>query len=249
MIKSKTILTVKKLRLAYTRKRKGYRESQYEILAGAMSVAIDLRSNRDARKGFLRLSGAKSPKAGSKGKSGWITRAVVGFVTSARSENQLKLSSKRARVLDFLYDTHQVLPKNIPEEIRKRGGIEAIARLAAKVTPRRATGDGDGKGKGKGSKSKSSASAESDVVKETDDNQRNTGDELSDDSKSKRANGHAGGDDDRLTIRISRRRRKKLYSLPVETSVKLVGFLTNGNGWSKETVFEVRKVVFPGPKN
>jgi hypothetical protein len=120
--KTNLISTLKNLKIAYTRQRKGYRESQYQILAGAMSIAVDLRSNRKSRERFLRLSGAKSPKAGSKGKSGWITRAVVGFVTSAKSENQIKLSSKRARVLDFLHDTHQVLPKNIPSEIRKRGG-------------------------------------------------------------------------------------------------------------------------------
>ena len=239
------ISKLKKLKLAYLRARKGYRETQYTILADAMAVAVDLRSNANARSRFFKLSGATFPKVGSKGKNSWITRAVVKFVTSAKSDNQIKLCSKRACVLDFLYDTHNVLPKNIPEEIRKRGGLEAIARLAAKVTPRRATDDGDGKG----SKSKSSASAESDVVKESKGDQRTPGDELHDDSNSKRAAGPAGGGDDRLTIRIRRRLRKKLFALPLETPVKLIGILTNNGRSNEKTIFEVRKVVRRSPKS
>jgi len=239
------ISKLKKLKLAYLRERKGYRETQYQILAGAMSIAVDLRSNRESRERFLRLSGAKSPKAGSKGKSGWITRAVVGFVTSAKSENQIKLSSKRARVLEFLYDTHNVLPKDIPAEIRKQGGIEAIARLAAKVNPRRATDGDDAKGR----KSKSSARAESDVGKESEHDQQNNGDELNDDSNSKRAAGPADGGDDRLTIHIRRRLRKKLFAGPLETPVKLIGILTNNGHSNEKTIFKVRKVLRPSLKS
>jgi hypothetical protein len=77
----------------------------------------------------------------------------------------------------------------------------------------------------------------------------NAGDALSDDSKSQRANSHAGDNDDGLTIRISRRLRKKLFAQPLETPVKLIGFLTNGNGWARKTVFEVRKVVRPNQKS
>jgi hypothetical protein len=88
------VAKLKGLKQNYRNECQGFRERKYAILAEALGIAVDLRSNGRARKAFRELSGAKP---NGKDSIGSLTAAVVVFVMNAKSESQLKQAWKYAR--------------------------------------------------------------------------------------------------------------------------------------------------------
>jgi hypothetical protein len=125
------------LRRQYKTERAGYRDCVHETMARTMSVILKLRSSERAVQRFLKLTKAKNKVSPYDAAQSWITKAVMVYVMDAKSESAKKIAWKRARVLDHLHDFHGIVPKNIAAEIRERGGIEAIIRLAAEEDPLR----------------------------------------------------------------------------------------------------------------
>jgi hypothetical protein len=64
-----------------------------------------------------------------------LTQAVLIYVTKAETKADRKKVSKYARALDYLADKETEITK-IPEAIKKGGGIESLARKAAKELPK-----------------------------------------------------------------------------------------------------------------
>jgi hypothetical protein len=128
---------LRKLRRQFKTERTGYHGFVHETMASAMGVILKLRSSNRSLRRFLKLTKVKRTASRDDQSQSWITQAVMVYVTDAKSKNAMKLAWKRARVLDHLHDFHGISPKKIPAQIRQRGGIEAIIRLAAKENPRR----------------------------------------------------------------------------------------------------------------
>jgi len=208
---------LKKLKTEYKNELKGYRYRQYEILANTMAIVVELRSDDSAVRAFLRLSGKKSPPAKCKNVEDRLTAAVVAYVTAAKSGNALKLAWKRARVLDYLYDVHAISPEMIADEIRSRGGIEAIAKDAMKEKPRRPKAE-------KGKEKAKSATAKRSLVKSASAEKLSFNDEADDwdapipDSGRDRL----GGEDTEIKVRISPELRAKLMAIKADRRVKLI---------------------------
>jgi hypothetical protein len=226
-----------------------HNDSKRLILAQAMSAVVEFRSDQSALEGFLRLSEAERPKKdGGKSKS-WITTAVVVYVTNAKSENAKKLAWKYARILEHLHDFHQIPIHDIPAEIRDRGGIEAVVRLAAEENPIRQKDESDtkkddyiGKQKCKLGSKKLSAKLPKSAVVDRSSFDDDTDDESNVKADASGASGRTGSDDyDTLRVSIDHRLRRKLLGLAVGRRVKLIGIRTDEGG--QGSVFEVRKVA------
>src|ERR1700744_3374452 len=97
-------------------------------MADTMKVAIAIMSSRVARSRFLQEFG-KTEKD--------IVYCAMIFMSGAKSEQAKKKAWKRARGLSYLVDGLHVSTVDIADAIEKHGGIEALARLAAKKQPRR----------------------------------------------------------------------------------------------------------------
>jgi hypothetical protein len=128
---------LRKLRSQYKTERAGYHGCVHETMARTMSVILTLRSSERALQRFLKLTKAKNKMSPDDVAQSWITKVVMEYVMDAKSESAKKIAWKRARVLDHLHDFHGILPRNIAVEIRERGGIEAVIRLAAEEDPLR----------------------------------------------------------------------------------------------------------------
>jgi hypothetical protein len=235
--KNTKLVKLKKLKSDYKNERKGYRYRQYEILANTMAIVIELRSDESAAKGFLKLSGKKIAPTKAKKTDKWLTAAAVAYVTGAKSESAVKLAWKRARVLDYLHDFHGIPPEDIAAEIRKRGGIEAVARLAAEEDPLRPKSksdaekiDGTKAGFGKGPRAHiKSASADEHV------SGANLDDDLDDNADSSTL------EEGTMLVRISGDLRAKLEEVGEGKPAKLIG--TRAGDWGEPFLFEVERVV------
>jgi hypothetical protein len=241
MAKNTKLKKLQKLKLEYSGERRGYRDRQHEILAETMAIVIEIRRDKATAKAFSRLSEKVRPK-GSQDSKSWITGAAVAYVTGAKSKNAIKIAWKRARVLNYLHDFHGISPKNIAVEIRERGGIEAIIRLAAEEDPLRPKSSSDDekesdKKTGATLKSRGGSKSSTDYESSSADD-----DESGNKTKSSRGRGHTASDDhDTLRVSIDQCLRRKLLGLAVGKLGKLIGLRTDEDGHG--TVFEVWKVA------
>jgi len=137
---------------------------------------------------------------------------------------------KRARGLEHLHDFHGISPENIAAEIRTRGGIEALASLAAEENPRRPKDQSNG---GKGVTSKSSSKSGSSAVEDPDEERtsEDPDDDFGDDSESPRVNDRAANDGDTLLVSISAELRSKLQAIKVGRRVKVIGVRAEKADW------------------
>jgi ribosomal protein S7 len=76
---------LKKLKRRYKAAKKGYRASQYEILAEAMAEVVRLRADEEELEVFIRTAEVERPAVETRRRS-WITFAAVSFVTSIGGE-------------------------------------------------------------------------------------------------------------------------------------------------------------------
>jgi hypothetical protein len=245
---AKSIKLLQKLRRNLKNELKDYNDSKRLILAQAMSAVVEFRSDQSALEGFLRLSEAERPKKDGRKSKSWITTAVVVYVMNARSENAKKLAWKYARILEHLHDFHQIPIDDIPAEIRDRGGIEAVVRLAAEENPIRLKDESNTKKDaymGKQNRKFGSKKLSSKVPKSAVVNRSSFDDDTDDESNEKAdasgASGNTGSGDDRMLVSIDHHLRRKLLDLAVGKRGKLIGIRTDEGG--QGTVFEVREVA------
>lgn len=125
------------LRREYKKIRRGYRASLYGIMRDVMFMVTELRVDRKRRL-------ALKDKINFKKKSD-LTLATLRYITGTTGKKRSKTADKRARVMNFLYDELHIEPPDFPTEIKRRGGIEKIAREAAKssASPIEPTPDND----------------------------------------------------------------------------------------------------------
>jgi hypothetical protein len=247
-------INLRRLKREFLNELKGHNDKKRCILAKAMSAVVEMRSDPSALNSFLLLAKAERPKSKKAGTSNhWITKLVVTYVTNAKSEQAQKIAWKYVRVLEHLYDFHKVPIEDIPGEIRKRAGIEAVVNLAAKENPLRqksakaantvhgtkktihppATGKlGFDEGRG-GAKAISAAASSADDW---------------DDEPEHNPSHSSPTRPDNMVVRISDTLTAKISGIPVGGRLKLIGRRTDP--WGEDPPFEVEKVVLmrPAPK-
>jgi hypothetical protein len=237
MAKNTKLKKLRKLQREYSGERRGYRDRQYQILAETMAIVVEIRGDEAATEAFSQLSKKVRP-TGSQDSKSWITGAAVAYVTGAKSENAIKIAWKRARGLDHLHDFHGIPPEDIAAEIRKRGGIEAVARIAAEEDPRRQKSENDvGNGgktrtgratSGKGPHRPLKAASANEYVSDSND-------EPDDEQDSSTL------EEGTLLVRINDDLIAELKKVAVGEPVELIG--TRTGGWGEPFLFEVEKVV------
>jgi hypothetical protein len=99
-------------------------------MAKAWLIVLLLRGDAKLQKRFIRHAKLK------KSNRDRIATEVMAYVMGVKTEPARKLAWKRGRVLEFLHE-QGVKSGKIASEIKTRGGIEAIYKHAAKLTPRR----------------------------------------------------------------------------------------------------------------
>jgi hypothetical protein len=168
-----------------------------------------------------------------------LAKAVMVYVTDAKSQNAKKLAWKRARAVEHLHDFHGVPVGNIAAEILKRGGVEAVVRLAAEEDPirpskRDAENEGGTKigkaGFGKGPRTQINAASADDHVSGEDSNDEP--DDKPDPSSLEEGT---------MRVAISDHLRAKLEAVAKGQSVMLIGMRTDD--WEEPLLFQVEKVV------
>lgn len=233
-MKNVKLKQLQRLRREYDKERKDYHHRQYDILADTMATVVELRSDESAVKAFLKLSGKKSPPVKSKKVEDWLTAAVVTYVTAAKSENAVKLAWKRARVLDYLYDVHAISTEKIADEIRSRGGIEAIAKEAMKENPRRP----------KAQNEKAASAANKSPFKSTNAHRESASDDTNgaEDWDALSNKGHQrGGEHSQIAVHISAALRAKLLAVKSTRRVRMIGVRVDTDDWL-DVVLEIQDV-------
>jgi hypothetical protein len=103
-------------------------ESLYDILRRVRVRTNKLEKNRKLRDKVLRKIGKRKNRS--------LTLAVVTYVIKAKTNAERQKASKYSRALEYLTQIKNTEPAKIPEAIKKAGGIERLARKAAKELPK-----------------------------------------------------------------------------------------------------------------
>jgi hypothetical protein len=243
MAKDTKLKKLRKLQREYSGERRGYRDRQYQILAETMAIVVEIRGDEAATKAFSQLSKKVRP-AGSQDSKSWITGAAVAYVTGAKSENAIKIAWKRARGLDHLHDFHGIPPEDIAAEIRKRGGIEAVARIAAEEDPRRQKSESDVGNGGKAKTGKATSGKEPHRPLKAASADELAGVDQDDDPGDKP--GSSTLDDGTMLVGINGALRAELEEVAEGESVELI--VTRTGGWGEGFLFEVEKVIHVAKK-
>jgi hypothetical protein len=239
MAKNTKLKKLRKLQREYSGERRGYRDRQYQILAETMAIVVEIRGDEAATEAFSQLSKKVRP-AGSQDSKSWITGAAVAYVTGAKSENAIKIAWKRARGLDHLHDFHGIPPEDIAAEIRKRGGIEAIARIAAEEDPRRQKSESDVENGGKTKTGKATSGKEPHrPLKAASADEHVSGEDSNDEPDDEPDSSTV--DDGTMLVGISADLSAELKAVAGGEPVKLIG--TRTGDWGESFLFEVEKVV------
>ena len=223
---------LKELQATFIDDRQAHRQTVYLTTTKAFRVSVKLRSSPSAVRAFFELAGEKRPSTKNEtSQNAKITHAVIAFVTGAKSKKARKLAWKRARALSYLYDMKSVPLAKLPGEIARRGGIEALVKLAARNDSRR------------------SKIEEKDTRKERDS--WDDDDDVKTASKkasSRAAMGPASKDSWDMDVKpskggplldISRQLREKLKRIEVGRRVKLIGIRTDED----QAILQVLRVI------
>jgi hypothetical protein len=119
---SKIRVELRKLHKLYKSASEGYRSSVYDLLQQSAYRAVQLR--KDPK---LECEMAKE----SKGKKDPVA-VVCAFLVGGEASSRQKRASKFAVVLRHLLDKERIKPAKIAKALKSLGGIEKIARKAAK---------------------------------------------------------------------------------------------------------------------
>jgi hypothetical protein len=113
--------------------RAGYRQQQYDAMALALPMILELKGDDELERKFLKEIGATRHQ--SKKQINVATEYMV-HVLEATSETMRKIAWKQARVIEFLH-TERIESARIAAEIKARGGINAVLKQATVHDPRR----------------------------------------------------------------------------------------------------------------
>jgi Mg-chelatase subunit ChlI len=116
------------LRSEYQQLENGYNESLYDVLQQAAASIETLQKKPKFAKKVL--------KEISKRKNRDLALTVVTFITGAKTKEAKKRASKFARALTYLTNVKNVAADDIAKVLKDAGGIEKLARAAAKETPK-----------------------------------------------------------------------------------------------------------------
>lgn len=108
----------------YKKMRRGYREALYGFMCDIMSMSIEIRQDKNRRLAIRDTIFIK--------KNNELTLGILRYVTGATGKNKSKTADKWARVMNFLHYELHIDPPDFPAEIKRQGGIEKLAREAAK---------------------------------------------------------------------------------------------------------------------
>src|SRR5258705_1816030 len=122
---------LKGFRDEYSELEGGFRDGVRRLTCETYRIAMKIGKSKDDRRDFFDLV----PIAGLGRKEKIILEAMA-FMMGAKSESQRKIAWKRARAVEFLHNDGIELDA-LEEELKSRGGLEAVAREAARVDPRR----------------------------------------------------------------------------------------------------------------
>jgi hypothetical protein len=99
----------------------GHRRALYSFLQRAAEAAISVEADENATVRFRKKMDEKD-----------VLRGTLIFVFDAKTKSEMKEASKRTQALRYLIDKLKVAVEDIAVAIPKHGGIEKLARLAAK---------------------------------------------------------------------------------------------------------------------
>jgi hypothetical protein len=119
---SKIRVELRKLHKLYESASEGYRSSTYDLLQQSAYRAVHLRKDPKLECEMAKDSkGTKDPIA-----------VVCAFLVGGEASSRQKQASKFAIVLRYLLDKKKIKPAKIAKALKSFGGIEKIARKAAK---------------------------------------------------------------------------------------------------------------------
>jgi hypothetical protein len=126
----------------------GYREQQYKLLGRVAALAVRLRLDDQLARAFTADFKRLCP-AERIAQKGDLLDTVLIYVIGANTKSRRRLVWKRKRVIEYLSRICAVMPENIPDEVRRRGGIEAVVSEAAAADPiRKRTASSKRRGRG-----------------------------------------------------------------------------------------------------
>ncbi|MFG1359337.1 hypothetical protein [Xanthobacter pseudotagetidis] len=127
--KAKYSLKLRELRTSYKKLEQRHRDGLYALIASAAPIVKMVRAALAKGKKVARPIKVKNeadvPLA--------VMRFMLGIKQDAANNSKAKLAAKYARVLAYAYDVLKIEPGALAQEIKERGGIERLAREAAKA--------------------------------------------------------------------------------------------------------------------
>lgn len=123
---------LKILRRQYKLQMMGHREQIIKIFCEGYKQAVVIQKSNHRRKAFFALVGIRPSQ---QKKVNFVTE-MMAYVISAKSDSKRKRAWKYGRACQYLAETGTRLI-DLEAEIKKRGGLEAVAKEAAQQRPRR----------------------------------------------------------------------------------------------------------------
>jgi hypothetical protein len=184
------------LRSDYRKLDKKYNARLYAILGRAAASIEALKKAPKVSKKVLKHIGERKNRD--------LALTVVTFLTGAKTEYGRQRASKFTRALTYLTDVKQVAADDIAKAIKDAGGIEKLARTAAKETPR----------------TKRANAAKSKLDEESDDEAA---------LKVRKSSGERRFAPNRLKLMVSSALTEKLSKVPLGRKVKMIGRIDDLN--------------------
>jgi hypothetical protein len=181
---------------------KGYRKTLYGFLQQAAEMALLLEVDEDMKSRFRKKTGEED-----------VLRGVLIFISDAQSAAEKKEASKRALALRHLIEKLKVAVEDIATAIPRHGGIEKLARAAAKSPPDEVDEDRDDED-----------DEDQDKPEEADEN---------DETESKLGN--------RIRVGLSPKLTKKLNRFADKTRIKIIGYVRISS--DEPLTIEAKKIV------
>jgi hypothetical protein len=121
-------VSLKKLRTEFKEVDQRYHEGIYNILQEAAVIWCGLKGKANRLSKVLAKIKAEDQEDG--------VGAIVKFITNAKTGLQTQRAWKFSRALTFLLEHEGIPAESIAKVLRERGGVEKVAREAAKYDPR-----------------------------------------------------------------------------------------------------------------
>lgn len=214
------IAQLKLARKEYREFERGQRKTLYRFLQRSAELALAAESDKTSRSQFRKEVGEED-----------VLRGALIFIFDAKSKSELKEVSKRLQALKYLIEKLEVSAEEIAAALHKHGGVEKLAKLAAKSRKADKEAANDQEDEDPDDEDRDTDGKEDDSV----ENNKDDLDQIGKVDEAKRQFGN------RLEVGLSPKQAKKLNNLADNARVKLIGRVrTSRDG---ETTVEVKKVI------